>query len=205
MKLALALTLAAVLTAPAMAAAPAAAPKADLAKGQTIATQVCAACHTADGSRGSPANPIIAGQHPEYLAKQLTEFKSGKRNNAVMKGFATALSDEDMRNVAAFYGSKTAKPGFAKNKELVTLGEKIYRGGIADKAVPACAGCHSPNGAGIPAQYPRVGGQHADYTEAQLVAFRSGARGNNAQMSAIAAKMSDKEIKAVSDYIAGLR
>jgi cytochrome c553 len=205
MKFAFALLLAATVAMPAVAASPAAAPKADLAKGQTIATNVCVACHTADGSRGSPANPIIAGQHPEYIAKQLAEFKSGKRNNAVMKGFATALSDDDMRNVAAFYASKTAKPGFAKNKELVALGEKIYRGGIADKAVPACAGCHSPNGAGIPAQYPRMGGQHADYTEAQLVAFRGGVRANSAQMTTIAAKMSDKEIKAVADYIAGLR
>lgn len=199
------LTLAAFLAAPAHAAAPPAASKPDLAKGQGVATQVCAACHTADGSRGSPANPILAGQHPEYLVKQLQEFKSGKRNNAIMKGFATTLSDDDMRNVAAFYASKTSKPGFAKNKDTVKLGEKIYRGGIADKAVPACAGCHSPNGAGIPAQYPRVGGQHSDYTEAQLVAFRSGARGNNAQMTAIAAKLSDVEMKAVADYIAGLR
>lgn len=191
----------------AMAATPAPAPaaKPDLAKGQALATQVCAACHTADGSRGSPANPILAGQHPEYLVKQLQEFKSGKRANAIMKGFASTLSDDDMKNVAAFYATKTAKPGFSKDKELVKLGERIYRGGIADKAVPACAGCHSPNGAGIPAQYPRMGGQHADYTEAQLVAFRSGARGNNAQMVTIAAKMSDREIKAVSDYIAGLR
>ncbi len=199
------LTLATWLAAPALAAAPPAASKPDLAKGQATATQVCSACHTADGSRGSPANPILAGQHPEYLVKQLQEFKSGKRNNAIMKGFATTLSDDDMKNVAAFYASKSAKPGFAKNKELVKLGEKIYRGGIADKAVPACAGCHSPNGAGIPAQYPRVGGQHGDYTEAQLVAFRSGARGNNAQMTAIAAKLSDVEMKAVADYIAGLR
>ncbi len=191
---------------PAFAAEPAAAaPKADIAKGQTISTAVCAACHTADGSRGSPANPILAGQHPEYLVKQLTEFKSGKRNNAIMKGFATTLSDEDMRNVAAFYASKSAKPGFAKNKELVALGERLYRGGDAGKAIPACAGCHSPNGAGIPAQYPRMAGQHADYTEAQLTSFRGGARGNNAQMSAIANKMSDREIKAVADYIAGLR
>ncbi len=200
------LTLAALLVAPALAATPAAAPAPpDLAKGQTISTQVCVACHAADGSRGSPANPILAGQHPEYLAKQLTEFKSGKRNNAVMKGFAGTLSDEDIRNVSAFYASKSAKPGFAKNKDGVKLGEKIYRGGVADKAVAACAGCHSPNGAGIPAQYPRVGGQHADYTEAQLVAFRSGARGNSEPMRIIAGKMSDAEIKAVSDYVAGLR
>ena len=199
------LTLAILLAAPAVAAAPPAASKPDLVKGQATATQVCAACHTADGSRGSPANPILAGQHPEYLVKQLQEFKSGKRNNAIMKGFVTTLSDDDMRNVAAFYASKSAKPGFAKDKVLVTLGEKIYRGGIADKAVPACAGCHSPNGAGIPSQYPRMAGQHGDYTEAQLVAFRSGARANNAQMTTIAAKLSDVEMKAVADYIAGLR
>jgi len=200
-----ALPLAALLTLPAHAATDAGAAKADPAKGQALSTQVCGACHTADGSRGSPANPILAGQHPEYLVKQLQEFKAGKRNNAVMKGFASTLSDEDMRNVAAFYASKSAKPGFAKDKDLVALGERIYRGGIADKTVPACSGCHSPNGAGIPAQYPRLAGQHADYTEAQLVAFRGGLRTNSAQMSAIAAKLSDREIKAVSDYVAGLR
>ena len=179
--------------------------KADPAKGQAIATQVCGACHTSDGSRGAPAYPILQGQHPEYLVKQLQEFKSGKRNNAVMKGFASTLSEEDMKHVAAFYASKTAKPGAAKNKDTIRLGEKIYRGGIAEKSVPACAGCHSPNGAGIPAQYPRLGGQHADYTESQMNGFRAGARANSPQMMAIAAKLSDVEIKAVSDYIAGLR
>jgi cytochrome c553 len=195
----------AALGAPAMAAETAAAAKPDAAKGQAISTGVCAACHTNDGSRGSPANPIIQGQHPEYLVKQLGEFKAGKRDNAIMKGFAATLSDEDMRNVAAFYAGKTAKPGFAKNKDLVTLGEKIYRGGIADRNVPACSGCHSPTGAGIPSQFPRLAGQHADYTEAQLNAFRSGQRKNNAQMTGVAAKMNDREIKAVSDYIAGLQ
>ena len=184
------------------AAKPAAKP--DLAKGQATSTNVCAACHTSDGSRGSPANPILQGQHPEYLVKQLTEFKSGKRANAIMTGMASALSEDDMKNVAAFYAGKQAKPGFAKNKDLVALGEKIYRGGIADRSIPACAGCHSPTGAGIPAQYPRIAGQHGDYTEAQLVAFRGGARTNSAQMTGVAAKMNDKEIKAVSDYIAGL-
>jgi cytochrome c553 len=165
MKSLIALLLAATLTAPLSAAEEAAAPKPDLARGQTISNQVCAACHTADGTRGSPANPIIAGQHVEYLAKQIGEFKSGKRDNPVMKGFASTLSDADVRDVTAFYAGKQARPGFAKNKELVVLGERIYRGGIADKKVPACSGCHSPNGAGIPAQYPRLGGQHADYTE----------------------------------------
>ncbi|WP_422017709.1 c-type cytochrome [Roseateles sp.] len=183
----------------------AAAAKPDLAKGGAISAQTCAACHTADGSRGSPANPILQGQHPEYLVKQLTEFKSGKRKNAIMSGMAAALTEEDMRNVAAFYAAKTAKPGFAKNKDTVALGEKIYRGGIADRNVPACAACHGPAGSGIPAQYPRIAGQHGDYIEAQMTAFRAGLRGNAPQMVAIAAKMNDKEIKAVSDYIAGLR
>ena len=191
--------------APAFAEEAKASAKPDLAKGQLTSTNVCGACHTADGSRGSPANPILQGQHPEYLAKQLAEFKTGKRANAIMQGMAATLSEDDMKNVAAFYASKEAKPGFAKNKDLVALGEKIYRGGIADRSVPACAACHSPSGAGIPAQYPRLGGQHADYTEAQLVAFRGGVRKNSLQMTGVAAKMNDKEIKAVSDYIAGLR
>jgi cytochrome c553 len=204
MKSPYALLLAATMAMPAAAAETAALAKPDVAKGQTLSSQVCGACHTADGSRGSPANPIIAGQHPEYLAKQLAEFKSGKRNNPVMKGFATTLSDSDMRDVAAFYSSKQTKPGTAKNKDLYTLGQKIYRGGIADKQVPACAGCHSPTGAGIPAQYPRIGGQHADYSEAQLNSFRSGQRANSAPMAAIAARLSDREIKAVADYMAGL-
>jgi cytochrome c553 len=190
--------------APAFAEEAKASAKPDLAKGQLTSTNVCGACHTADGSRGSPANPILQGQHPEYLAKQLAEFKAGKRANAIMQGMAATLSEADMKNVAAFYAGKEAKPGFAKNKDLVALGEKIYRGGIADRSIPACAGCHSPSGAGIPAQYPRLAGQHADYTEAQLIAFRGGVRKNSLQMTGVAAKLNDKEIKAVSDYIAGL-
>lgn len=191
-------------TLPAAAAGAAAPAKADLAKGQEKAA-TCMACHTADGTRGAPANPILQGQHAEYIVKQLTEFKAGKRANAVMSGMAAALTPEDMVNIAAFYNSKPAVAGAARNKDTVALGEKIYRGGIAAKQVPACAGCHTPTGAGMPAQYPRLGGQHGDYTEAQLVAFRAGTRGNSAQMTSIAARMSDKEIKAVSDYIAGLR
>jgi len=175
------------------------------AKGATISTSVCAACHTNDGSRGSAANPIIQGQHPDYLVKQLTEFKAGKRDNPVMRAMASPLSEADMKNVAAFYAGKQPKPGFAKNKELVALGERIYRGGIGDRSVPACAGCHGPSGAGIPAQYPRLAGQHADYVEAQLVAFRGGVRRNNPAMTAIAAKLNDREVKALADYVAGLR
>ncbi|MEO5844063.1 MAG: c-type cytochrome [Caldimonas sp.] len=175
------------------------------AKGAVLSTAVCAACHTNDGSRGTAANPIIQGQHPDYLVKQLAEFKACKRDNAVMKAMAAPLSEADMKNVAAFYASKQPKPGFAKNKDLASLGEKIYRGGIGDRSIPACSGCHGPSGSGIPAQYPRLAGQHADYVEAQLVAFRGGTRRNNPAMATIAAKLNDREIKAVADYVAGLR
>lgn len=178
--------------------------KPDLARGQQLAA-TCTACHTADGSRGAPANPIIQGQHPEYIAKQLAEFKAAKRKNPIMQGMAAPLSEDDMKHIAAFYASKSAKPGFAKVKATLTVGEQIYRGGIAGKQVPACSGCHSPNGAGVPSQYPRLAGQHGDYTEAQLLAFRAGTRANSAEMTAIAAKMNDAEIKAVADYVAGLR
>jgi cytochrome c553 len=179
--------------------------KPDLVKGEASFTAVCAACHGADGNSGTPVNPKLAQQHPEYLLKQLKEFKSGARNNAVMKGFASALSDDDMRNIAYWAASKKAKTGFAKDKELVALGEKIYRGGISDRQIPACASCHSPTGAGIPAQYPRLGSQHADYTIAQLTGFRDGVRKNSLQMTQVSAKLNDREIKAVADYIAGLR
>jgi len=187
------------------AAAPVMAAKPDLVKGEATFTAVCAACHGADGNSGTPAYPKLSQQHPEYLVKQLQEFNSGKRKNAIMQGFAATLSDSDMKNIAYWATSKTAKPGFAKEKELVTMGERIYRGGISDRQVPACAGCHSPSGSGIPAQYPRLSGQHSEYTAAQLTAFRDGVRTNSLQMNQVAAKLNDKEIRAVSDYIAGLR
>ena len=209
MKLLASLLTAAVLAAPVFSAFAAGdAPKVakpDLVKGEASYTAVCAACHGADGNSAIAVNPTLAQQHPEYLVKQLQEFKSGKRNNAVMKGFATMLTDEDMKNIAYRVASKPAKAGFAKYKALVTLGGRIYRGGIADRNIAACAGCHSPNGAGIPVQYPRLSGQHADYTVAQLNTFRDGTRANSTQMTQVAAKLNDKEIKAVADYIAGLR
>ncbi len=189
------------------AAAHAAAPapsKPDLAQGEAKFTAVCVACHGAEGNSGIPVNPRLAQQHPEYLVKQLQEFKGGKRVNPIMQPMAAQLSDADIKNVAAYVGSRKAKPGFAKDKELVALGERIYRGGIADRQVPACAGCHSPNGAGVPAQYPRLSGQHADYTGAQLTGFRDGVRKNSPQMAQVAARLNDREIKAVADYIAGL-
>jgi cytochrome c553 len=189
--------------------------KPDLVQGESRYTAVCAACHGADGNSGTPANPKLAQQHPEYIVKQLQEFKAGKRPSAVMQGFASQLSDADMSNIAAFLGTKKSKAGFAKDKALVSMGERIYRGGIAERQVAACAGCHSPNGSGIPAQYPRLSGQHADYTAAQLVKFRTAAndksvkgesaRPNSVQMMQVSSRLNDMEIRAVSDYIAGLR
>lgn len=197
----------------AIAQAPAGKPgvtRPDAGAAQKIVTEVCAACHGADGNSTSPANPKLAAQHQEYLDKQLKDFKApagGKaaRPSPVMSAFVAPLSEQDMLNLAAFYSAKELKPSAARNKELVDLGRTIYRAGIADKGVPACAGCHGPTGAGLPSQYPRLHGQFADYTEAQLVAFRSGGRANNASMATIANRLSDNEIKAVADYIAGLR
>jgi cytochrome c553 len=195
----------------AAAAAPAKPPKPDPAKGDTLFnatpanSQSCASCHNADGNSAIAANPKLAQQHPEYILKQLEEFKSGKRKSAIMKPLASALSEEDMRNIAWFVGSKKIKPGFSKDEDTLAMGEKIYRGGIGDRQIPACAGCHSPNGAGIPAQYPRLGGQNAEYTVAQLTAFRDNVRLNSAPMTGVAAKLNDREIRAVADYIAGLR
>lgn len=194
-----------------MAAAQGAA-KPDPAKGQQIANQICVACHASDGNSPLPANPKLAGQFPEYLHKQLANFKpaAGKkaeRDNAVMAGMVANLSDADMRDVAAFYASQKLKPESAKNKDLAAQGQKIYRGGNLANGVAACAGCHGPGGAGIPSQYPRIAGQYAEYIEAQMKAFRSGARANdsNGMMRGVAAKMSEPEIKAVAEYVAGLR
>ncbi len=207
MKLLASLLTAAALAAPALPAfaageTPA---KPDLVKGQASYEAVCAACHGVDGNSSIVVNPKLAQQHPEYLLKQLHDFKNDKRADPVMKGFAMMLSEEEMQNISAWLAKQKAEPGFATDKELVLLGERIYRGGIPDRKIAACVSCHSPNGAGIPAQYPRLSGQHADYTAKQLNAFRDGSRGNNNQMRDVAAKLNDREIKAVSDYIAGLR
>ena len=186
--------------------------KADLAKAQQIVTQVCAACHAADGNSAQAANPVLAGQHADYTLKQLTNFKSqggkpAERPNAVMAGMAATLSADDMRNVAAYFETQKPKPRTARDPGLVKLGQAIYRGGILSKNVAACTACHGPNGAGMPAQYPRLAGQFPEYVAAQLKAFRSGERANdpNRTMRVEAEKLSDKEIAAVAEYIAGLR
>lgn len=168
---------------------------------------VCAACHGADGNSAISANPKLSGQHPEYLYKQLTNFKSGERANAVMSGMAGMLSDADMHLVAEYYSKQTLSLGQAKTNGSGSLGEKIYRAGIQANAVPACASCHGPTGDGLPVKYPRLGGQHTEYVLNQLRQFRLGARANDEAkvMRTIAAKLTDQEMEAVADYIQGLR
>ena len=186
--------------------------KPDAAKGQAIASQVCAACHAADGNSVAAVNPKLAGQLPEYLHKQLANFKpqgdkKAERENAVMGGMVANLSDGDMGNLAAYYASQKLRPAAANSKELAAQGQKLWRGGNAATGVPACAGCHGPDGAGIPSQFPRLSGQFAEYVETQLKLFRAGGRANdpNGMMRGVAARMSDQEIKAVAEYAAGLR
>ena len=188
------------------------APKADPAKGQVIATQVCVACHSADGNSVAPANPKIAGQCPDYLHKQLVNFKAAEgkkaeRDNPVMAGIVAPLSPDDMKNLAAYFASQKLKPAAARDKALAAAGQKLWRGGNLATGVPACAGCHGPDGSGIPAQYPRLAGQYSEYIEAQLKLFQTGARANdrNGMMRGVTARMTEKEIKAVAEYAAGLR
>jgi cytochrome c553 len=184
----------------------------DAAKAQNIAAQVCAACHAADGNSTAPANPKIAGQIPEYLHKQLADFKpqGGKkpaRESPIMMPMVANLSEADMKGLAAFYAGQKLKPAAAADKTLAALGQKLWRGGNAATGVPACAGCHGPAGAGMPAQYPRLSGQYAEYIASQLKAFKEGGRANdpNGMMRGVTARMTEREIRAVAEYAAGLR
>jgi cytochrome c553 len=182
-------------------------PAADPLKGKATAETICVACHGADGNSAIPANPILAGQGEAYLHKQLSNFKAGTRNNPIMMGMAAPLSDEDMRNVAAWFAQQTIKPAAATNEAVIARGKKLWRAGDASKGIPACAACHGPSGHGIPAQFPRLAGQFPEYTELQLKSFRAGERTNDPEsmMRAIADRLSDSDIKALSEYAAGLR
>lgn len=197
----------------AASASEAVAVKADAAKGATLFAEgdaarglpACVSCHGTAGNSTISVNPKLAGQQEAYLYKQLVNFTTPERSQPVMTGFAKMLTDAEKKNIAAYLSEQASAPGAAKNKDTIDLGKKIYRGGIAEKSVPACASCHGASGAGIPVQYPRIGGQHQDYTVAQLTQFRSAGRKNSPQMLTIAKRMSDEEISAVADYIAGLK
>ena len=179
----------------------------DATKGATTVNTVCAACHGADGNSPIGMYPNLAGQHPEYINKQLLNFKAGDRKNAIMSGMAATLSPEDMQNVAAYFATQKPKPATAKTNGAGSVGEKIFKGGIPGAGVPACASCHGPAGAGIPVQFPRLAGQHSEYIVSQMKAWRSGERANDGakMMRMVSAKLSDSDIEAVADYIQGLR
>lgn len=183
----------------------------DAAKGQAIAATVCVACHGADGNSPTPANPKLAGQHAGYLFKQMKNFKAGadgksERVNAIMNGMIAPYTEEQMKDLAAWFASQKQNGGEARNRDTLELGKKLYRAGDASKGLPACAACHGPTGSGLPVQFPRIAGQFQDYTEAQLKAFRNSERANdpNRMMQMVAIKMTDAEVRAVADYIAGL-
>jgi cytochrome c553 len=195
----------------AIAQSPAAKP--DLAKAQTIVNQVCAACHGVDGNSASPANPNLAGLPAEYITAQLAHFRAGIRANPVMLGMASTLSPDDMAAMGAYYSKQKSKGLAARDPELVKIGQAVYRGGDPAKGIPACSSCHGPNGAGMPKNYPRLAGQHGDYTYAQLKAFKAGERGADKDgkdvqgrtMVAIASRLTDMQMKALAEYTAGLR
>jgi cytochrome c553 len=180
--------------------------KGDPAKGQALAG-ACAACHGPDGNSMIPTNPSLAQQHADYIAKQLAEFKNGTRANAIMAGMAAGLTSEAMNDLGAYFQKQKLRHTGARDRELAAKGRKLYRGGDVARGIPACSACHSPTGAGMPAQYPRIGGQHAEYTLAQLKAFRAGERANdtNAMMRSVAAKLTDADMASVAEYIAGLK
>jgi len=199
----------------ATAAAPAAVPavKADPARGGALydagdparGLPACVSCHGAAGNSSIVANPKLSGQFASYTHKQLVDFTTPNRQQPIMTTYAKMLTDAEKKDIAAWLAVQVHKPGAAKNKDTVELGRKIYRGGIAERGVAACASCHGANASGIPAQYPRLAGQHQDYTTAQLEAFKSGTRANSPQMTTLSQRMSTAEMRAVADYIAGLR
>lgn len=200
--------------------------KPDAAKGEQLYVNgdaargviACASCHGEAGNSIIPMNPNLAGQPYEYLVKQLTDFKpkgeQGPVRNgpdgapSVMAPLAAPLTEDDIRNVAYFLSTQKLNPetaASATNEQTMERGQAIWRGGIPDRGVPACAGCHSPNGAGIPGKYPRLSGQYPGYIADQLRLFRSGDRNNSVEMFEVADRMSDRDIAAVADYAAGLR
>jgi len=180
----------------------------------------CAACHGTDGNSVDPQYPKLAGQHERYIARHLALYKSGERENAIMLGFAAALSPQDMRDVGAYFATKTASPGMADDSLIATgdnagrkyysVGEALFRSGDAERGVAACAACHGPVGRGNPGPaYPQLAGQHANYTATQLKAFRSGAvygrdANANAVMMGVAKYLTDEEIGSLASYIEGL-
>ena len=171
-----------------------------------IASTVCVACHGEGGNSVVPMFPKLAGQHPDYLAKQLNEFISGKRKNEIMAPTIAGLSKGDVPGLAAYYAAQTQAPGAVEDARLAEAGKKLYEDGNTDSGVPACMGCHQPKGEGNE-RFPRLAGQHQTYTQQQMADFKGGVRTNDKGkvMRAVAERMTEQEMKAVSEYIAGLK
>jgi cytochrome c553 len=180
------------------------APKADLERGKQIATTVCAACHGADGKSVANANPHLAGQNAAYIAAQLAAFKSGARPSPIMQGMAAGLTPEDMLNVGAYFELQKPATAMARDKALAMRGQQVWRAGVKSTGVAPCSGCHGAAGHGIPAQYPRLAGQYPELSLGWLKAYASGSRPHPV-MGLIASRLSENDMKAVSEYIAGLR
>ena len=182
----------------------------DAKKGAALAQGLCAACHASDGNSVIPANPILAGQHYTYLKNQLNYFQvkegedKAKRENAVMLGIASGLSSDDIDNLAAYYSQQKIKPSYASNLELAKVGEVVYKAGDDIRGIPSCSSCHGPRGLGVPGQFPRISGQHATYTASTLKSYKNGSRANNKQMMAISSRLTEAQINALAEYLAGL-
>ena len=182
----------------------------DAKKGAALAQGLCAACHASDGNSVIPANPILAGQHYTYLKNQLNYFQvkqgedKAKRENAVMLGIASGLSSDDIDNLAAYYSQQKIKPSYASNLELAKVGEVVYKAGDDSRGIPSCSSCHGPRGLGVPGQFPRISGQHATYTASTLKSYKNGSRANNKQMMAISSRLTEAQINALAEYLAGL-
>ena len=182
----------------------------DAKKGAALAQGLCAACHASDGNSVIPANPILAGQHYTYLKNQLNYFQvkqgedKAKRENAVMLGIASGLSSDDIDNLAAYYSQQKIKPSYASNLELAKVGEVVYKAGDDSRGIPSCSSCHGPRGLGIPGQFPRISGQHATYTASTLKSYKNGSRANNKQMMTISSRLTETQINALAEYLAGL-
>lgn len=193
----------------ALAAPPGGTVKGDATKGAVTASQICIACHGADGNGLTPPNPDfpkLAGKQPEYLLKQLKDFKSGKRKNEIMSGMVASLTPEDMANLALHFSAQKVAPGTVTDTGLLEFGKKFYTDGNPDQGVPACAGCHQPDGSGT-SVYPHLAGQYASYTYQQLKRFASGERDNDKGlvMQSLSMRMSEQEMKAVSEYVVTLK
>lgn len=179
---------------------------------EEIAGGICAGCHSADGNSIIPMNPILAGQHAEYITKQLLDFKangeeSPKRNSAVMSAMVASLSQEDAKKLGEYYAKQKINPSqVSVDEKMLELGKVLYHGGSIEHSVPACASCHGPNGSGIPPRYPAVAGQHTEYTMMQLGLFNTGDRANdNSVMHKVVSRMSAPEKRAVAEYISTMR